>query len=62
MPNLIVKNNIKKFVKELDKDNRVGNIASDVSVELQKKVEDLLENGIKRAKANNRRTLFGRDL
>ena len=62
MANLVIKNNIKKAVKELDKEDQIGNIASDVAVELQKKVEDILEDGIKRAKSNNRRTLFGRDL
>jgi len=62
MSRLIIKNNIKKVVKELDKENSVGNIASDVAEALEKKVEALLEDGVKRAKANNRRTLFGRDL
>jgi histone H3/H4 len=59
---LIVKNNLKKAVKELDKENHVSSVASDVSVELQKKVDSMLEEGIKRARANNRRTLLGRDL
>ncbi|MEA3329166.1 MAG: hypothetical protein U9Q06_00290 [Nanoarchaeota archaeon] len=62
MPNLIVKNNIKKIVNELDKENNISSVTEDVSEELQKKAEEILENGIKRAKANNRRTLFGRDL
>ena len=60
--NLVIKNNIKKAVKELDKDEQIGNIARDVAIELQKKTEEILKEGIKRAKANNRRTLFGRDL
>jgi histone H3/H4 len=62
MKNLIIKNNIKGIVKELDKDNSISSVAGDVAIELQKKAEELLEQGIKRAKANNRRTLFGRDL
>ena len=62
MVKLIVKNNIKQAVKELDKDNSISSVAGDVSIELQKKVDELLENGIKRARANNRRTLLGRDL
>jgi len=62
MVKLIVKNNIKQAVKELDKENSISSVAGDVSIELQKKVDELLENGIKRARANNRRTLLGRDL
>ena len=62
MTNLIKANNIKRIVKELDKENQIGNISGDVAVELNKKVEEILEEGIKRAKLNNRRTLFGRDL
>ena len=59
---LIVKSNIKKAVKELDKENSVSSIAEEVGSELEKKVEDLLRGGIKRAKANGRRTLQARDL
>jgi len=62
MPNLIVKNNIKHAVREIDKEGEVGNIAGDVSVELQKKVEEILEKAVGRAKKNNRRTLYARDL
>ena len=62
MANLVIKNNIKKAIKELDKDGQIGNVASDVAIELQRKTEEILKEGIKRAKANNRRTLFGRDL
>ena len=62
MVKLIVKNNIKQAVKELDKENSISSVAGDVSIELQKKVDELLEKGIKRARANNRRTLLGRDL
>lgn len=62
MAGLIKANNIKKVVKELDKDGQIGNIAGDVAVELNKLIEEILNNGIRRAKANNRRTLFGRDL
>ena len=62
MVKLIVKDNIKSAIKELDKENSISSVAGDVSVELQKKVDDILENAIKRARANNRRTLLGRDL
>lgn len=59
---LIVKSNIKKVVQELDKGNSVSSVAEEVGLELEKKVEDILYNGIKRAKANGRRTLQARDL
>ncbi len=59
---LIVRSNIKKVVNELDKDNSVSSVAEEVGIELEKKVEDILEAAIKRAKANGRRTLQARDL
>jgi histone H3/H4 len=59
---LIVKSNIKKVVKELDKENAVSSVAEKVGRELERKVEDLLLDGIKRAKENGRRTLQARDL
>ena len=49
-------------MKELDKENNISSVSGDVSMELQRKVDDLLEKAIGRAKANNRRTLLGRDL
>lgn len=59
---LIVKSNIRKVVKELDKENAVSSIAEEVGTALEKKVEDILEEAIQRAKANKRRTLQARDL
>jgi histone H3/H4 len=59
---LIVKNNIRKVVKELDKENSVSSVAEEVGTALEKKVEELLEQAIKRAKANGRRTIQARDL
>jgi len=59
---LIVKSNIKKVVKELDKENSVSSVAEEVGLALDKKVEDILNDAIKRAKANGRRTLQARDL
>jgi histone H3/H4 len=59
---LIVKSNIRKTVKELDKENAISSVADEVGIALERKVEDLLENAVKRAKANKRRTLQARDL
>ena len=59
---LIVRSNIKKVVKELDKENAVSSVAEEVGIELERKAEELIREGIKRAKANGRRTLQARDL
>ncbi|MCR4327121.1 MAG: NFYB/HAP3 family transcription factor subunit [Nanoarchaeota archaeon] len=60
---LIVKSNIKGVVKELQKGvEDVTSVAEEVGTALEIKVEELLENAIKRAKANGRRTLQARDL
>ena len=59
---LIVKSNIKKVVKELDKDNSVPNVAEEVGGAMEKKVENILSDAIERAKENGRRTLQRRDL
>lgn len=62
MKNLIVKNNIKKAIEEIDKSKEVNNVAGDVAPELQKKAEEILINGVRRAKLNNRKTLYAKDL
>lgn len=52
---LIVKSNIKKVIKDL-------NISEDVASALDKKIEQLLIEASKRAKANSRKTLQGKDI
>ncbi len=59
---LIIKSKIRKVVKKLDNENQITSVAEEVETELDKKVEELLINGIKRAKANQRKTLLARDL
>lgn len=59
---LVVKSNIKKVVRELDKENAVSSVAEEVGMALERKTEELLANAIERAKANGRRTLQARDL
>jgi histone H3/H4 len=59
---LIIKSNIRKAVKDLDKENSISSVAEEVERALERKVEDILSEGIKRAKANGRRTLQARDL
>ena len=59
---LIVKSNIKKVVKELDKENAVSSVAEEVGQAMERRVEEMLAKAIERAKANQRRTLQARDL
>lgn len=59
---LIIKSNIRKTVKELDKESSISSVADEVETALERKVEDILIDAIKRAKANKRRTLQARDL
>jgi histone H3/H4 len=60
---LIVKSNIKKVVKDLQgKEENVTSVADEVGMALERKVEEVLRDGIKRAKDNGRKTLQARDL
>ncbi len=59
---LIIKSNIRKVVKELDKENSISSVADEVETALERKVEEILDTAIKRARANKRRTLQARDL
>ncbi len=59
---LVIKSNIRKVVKELDKENSISSVADEVERALERKVEEILIDAIKRARANKRRTLQARDL
>lgn len=59
---LIIKSNIRKVVKELDKENSISSVADEVETALERKTENILIDAIKRAKENKRRTLQARDL
>lgn len=60
---IIVKSNIKKMVKDLQKgDEEITSVAEEVGNALEMKAEEILEKAIDRAKANKRRTLHARDL
>ncbi|MBI4116155.1 NFYB/HAP3 family transcription factor subunit [Candidatus Pacearchaeota archaeon] len=59
---LIIKSNIRKAVRELDKNKEITSVADEVETALEMKVENILNEGIKRAKQNGRRTLQARDL
>ena len=62
MTGIIVKTKIKEIVKAVDEENLVNNISDEVGPALDKKVEEILKRAVQRAKANQRRTLFARDL
>ena len=55
--NLIIKSNIRIAVK-----NNIANVASEVEQALNEKVQEILDKGCERAKANGRKTLHARDL
>lgn len=59
---LIIKSNIRRVVKDLDKENAVSSVSDEFETALEIKVENLLAEAIERAKANKRRTLQARDL
>jgi len=59
---LINKSKIRESVKKLDPEGSISSVAEEVEVELEKKIEEMLTIGIKRAKANQRKTLLARDL
>ncbi len=59
---IIIKSNIRPLVKDLDKDGSISSVADEVETALERKVENILSDAIKRAKENKRRTLQARDL
>jgi histone H3/H4 len=59
---LIIKSNIRRTVKELDKENEISSVSDEVGQALERKVEEILRDAISRAKANKRKTLQGRDI
>ncbi len=62
MSGLIIKSKIREVVKKLDPEGSITSVAEEVEDGLDKKVEEILVAGIKRAKANQRKTLLARDL
>lgn len=46
----------------LDKEKVISSVADEVALALERKVEEILVDGIKRAKENGRKTLQARDL
>lgn len=61
---LTVKTNVAAYVKKLsaEKNSNVSSVADDFLPELEAKVEKLVADAVGRARANNRKTVMGRDL
>jgi histone H3/H4 len=51
---LVIKNNIRKYVDLA--------VSDEVEIALERKVEEILKRAEERAKSNQRRTIFARDL
>jgi histone H3/H4 len=62
MTGIIVKSKIRKIVKELDEANVISSVAEEFETALEEKVKEDLKRAIQRVKANQRKTLFARDL
>jgi len=62
MTGIIVRTKIKDIVKEVDESGVVNNISEDVGPAIDEKVKQMIKEAVKRAKANQRKTLFARDL
>lgn len=60
--NIIIKSNIKKMVRELEPTNAISSVTKEYKERLEKKVIQLIEDSIERAKENRRRSLQARDL
>lgn len=56
---LVVRSQVKNYAKV---EGKTSNITEDFYEELNKKIEKLIEESCRRAKANNRTTLMGRDV
>lgn len=59
---IIIKSKIRELIKKLDEENIINNVGEEVENALNEKVENILRDAIKRAKSNQRKTLFARDL
>jgi len=59
---IIVRSKIKGVVRKLDEEGKMPNVSEDIGPELDRIVEEVLKKGIERARKNQRRTLFARDL
>ena len=62
MTGIVVRTKIKEIVQEVDGEGVVNNISEEVGPAIDEKVKQIIKEAVKRAKANQRKTLFARDL
>jgi histone H3/H4 len=58
---IIIKSKIREIV-DATGTKEVQNISEDVADALDKKVREMIKEGVKRAENNHRKTLYGRDI
>lgn len=63
MPLIVVKAKVSELAKQMAKERgmNINNVSEDFAVALDKKVKQMIEEALVRAKENNRRTVMGKD-
>lgn len=59
---LIVRSKLKELVKKYGSKDQVNNISADLALRLSQRVESMVEEAVKRAHANKRRTVLPQDI
>ena len=59
---LIVRSKLKELVRKYGSKDLVNNVSSDFALKLSQKVELMIEESVKRAHANKRRTVLPQDI
>ncbi len=64
MPLIVVKAKVSELAKQMakEKNMNINNVSEDFAVALDKKVKQLIEDALARAKDNNRRTVMAKDV
>jgi histone H3/H4 len=64
MPLIVVKAKVAELAKQMAKEKgmNINNVSEDFAVALDKKVKQMIEEALVRAKENNRRTVMGKDV
>lgn len=59
---LVVRSKLKELVKKYGSKDQINNISADLATKLSQKVENMIEEAVKRAHANKRRTVLPQDI
>ncbi len=59
---LIVRSKLKELVKKYGSKDQVNNVSADFALRLSQRVESMIEESVKRAHANKRRTVLPQDI